>query len=104
MSSVASELKYFNELTILAMAEMQNPSDDFVRFFAKQAYSSVVTAKVLEQYTPLVKRVFTQIVNDQIAERLKSAFKKETEAEEKNFRRLHLSQKAIRCLPMMEKV
>src|SRR5690606_42084679 len=50
-------------------------SDLFVRFFAKQAYSSVVTAKVLEQYTPLVKRVFTQIVNDQIAERLKSAFK-----------------------------
>jgi len=84
ISSVASELKYFNELTILAMAEMQNPSDDFVRFFAKQAYPSVVTAKVLEQFTPLVKRVFTQIVNDQIAERLKSALKKETEAEEKN--------------------
>ena len=32
----------------------------------------------------MVKRVFTQIVNDQIAERLKSALKKETEAEEKS--------------------
>src|SRR5690606_32478664 len=37
-----------------------------------------------EQFTPLVKRVFTQIVNDQISERLKSALKKETENEEEN--------------------
>lgn len=82
ISSAASDLKYFNELTILANAEMQNPSDEFVRYFTKQVYPSVVTAKILEQFTPLVRRVFAQIVNDQIAERLKSALKKETEAEE----------------------
>lgn len=84
ISSVASDLKYFNELTILANSEIQNPSDEFVRFFTRQVYPSVVTAKVLEQFTPLVKRVFTQIINDQIAERLKSALKKETEVEEQN--------------------
>ncbi|GGH20376.1 hypothetical protein GCM10011418_25520 [Sphingobacterium alkalisoli] len=81
ISSAASELKYFNELTILATGEMQTPSDEFVRYFAKQVYPSVVTAKILEQFTPLVKRVFTQIVHDQISERLKSALKKETESE-----------------------
>lgn len=81
ISSAASELKYFNELSILATGEMQNPSDDFVRYFAKQVYPSVVTAKVLEQFAVLVKRVFTQIVHDQISERLKSALKKESENE-----------------------
>ncbi|UIR54848.1 type I restriction enzyme HsdR N-terminal domain-containing protein [Sphingobacterium sp. SRCM116780] len=81
ISSAASELKYFNELTILANGEMQNPSDEFVRYFTRQVYPSVVTVKILEQFTPLVKRVFSQIVNDQIAERLKSALKKETENE-----------------------
>lgn len=81
ISSAASELKFFNELTILATAEMQAPTDEFVRYFAKQVYPSVVTAKVLEQFTPLVKRVFTQLVQDQISERLKSALKKETESE-----------------------
>ncbi|WP_196936601.1 type I restriction endonuclease [Sphingobacterium hungaricum] len=81
ISSAASELKYFNELTILATGELQNPSDEFVRYFAKQVYPSVVTAKILEQFTPLVKRVFTQIVHDQISERLKSALKKETDGE-----------------------
>lgn len=83
ISSAASDLKYFNELTILATGEMQNPTDEFVRYFTKQVYPSPVTAKVLEQFTPLVKRVFTQIVNDQISERLKSALKKETESEDK---------------------
>lgn len=81
ISSAASELKFFNELTILATAEMQSPTDEFVRYFAKQVYPSVVTTKVLEQFTPLVKRVFAQLVQDQISERLKSALKKETENE-----------------------
>lgn len=79
ISSTASELKYFNELKILVTTEMQSPSEEFVRYFAKQAYPSLVTAKVLEQFTPLVKKVFIQLINDQISERLKSALKKETE-------------------------
>lgn len=79
ISSAASDLKFFNELQILVVGEMQTPSEEFVRYFARQVYPSVVTAKVLEQFTPLVKRVFTQIVHDQISERLKSALKKETE-------------------------
>ncbi|SKB96031.1 hypothetical protein SAMN05660226_04016 [Parapedobacter luteus] len=82
ISSTASELKYFNELKILVTSEIQNPSEEFVRYFAKQAYPSLVTVKVLEQFTPLVKRVFSQIINDQISERLKSALKKETEESE----------------------
>jgi len=81
ISSAASDLKYFNELSILITSEMQSPTDDFVRFFAKQVHQSVVTAKVLEQFVPLVKRVFNQIVNDQISERLKSALKKGAEHE-----------------------
>jgi len=82
ISSTASELKHFNELKILIAGEMQNPTDEFVRYFAKQAYPGLVTAKVMDQFTPLVKRVFSQIINDQISERLKSALKKETEEEE----------------------
>lgn len=84
ISSAASDLKFFNELQILVTGEMQNPSEEFVRYFARQVYPSMVTAKVLEQFTPLVKRVFAQIVHDQISERLKSALKKETETEQDN--------------------
>lgn len=62
--NTASELKYTSQLKSLITAEMNNPSPDFVRYFAKQVYSSIVTTKVLDQFTVLVKRSFTQINND----------------------------------------
>ncbi|MFD2962509.1 MULTISPECIES: type I restriction endonuclease [Olivibacter] len=82
ISNTASDLKFFNEIKILINGEMYNPKEEFVRYFAKQVYPGLVTAKVLDQFTALTKRVFGQIVNDQISERLKSALKKETETAE----------------------
>ncbi|QNL48132.1 type I restriction enzyme HsdR N-terminal domain-containing protein [Olivibacter sp. SDN3] len=79
ISNTASDLKFFNEIKILINAEIHNPNEEFVRYFARQVYPGLVTAKVLDQFTTLTKKVFTQIVNDQISERLKSALKKETE-------------------------
>ena len=58
---------------------MNSPNEEFVRYFAKQVYTGIVTAKVIDQFTPLIKRGFSQLVKDQISERLKSALKKETE-------------------------
>lgn len=81
ISTTASDLKYFNELRVLVTAEMQQPKEDFVRYFARQIYTGPVTAKVIDQFSPLVKRVFTQLINEQISERLKSALQKETEKE-----------------------
>jgi len=78
--STASELKYMGELKALLTAEMLNPSEQFVRLLTKQIYSGIVTAKVLEQFTILIKNSFTQLVNDLITERLKSALKKESES------------------------
>lgn len=79
ISTTASDLKFFNEAKILIESEMNSPNEDFVRYFAKQVYTGIVTAKVIDQFTPLIKRGFSQLVKDQISERLKSALKKETE-------------------------
>lgn len=76
----ASELKYCNELKHLIHQEMTNPSADFVRYFAKQVYPSVVTAKVLDQFTNLFKKTSQQYISDLITERLKTALSKENEA------------------------
>jgi hypothetical protein len=56
-----------------------NPSSDFVKHFAKQVYPSVVTAKVLDQFTNLTKKSIQQYVSDLITERLKTALTKEDE-------------------------
>ena len=77
--NTASELKYINELKQLLHQELNNPSTDFVKLLAKQVYSSVITAKVLEQFTNLTKKSVQQYINDLITERLKTALTKEDE-------------------------
>lgn len=77
----ASELKYLNELKHLIQKEFTDPSPDFVRHFARQVYSSVVTAKVLEQFTELLKKSIQQYNSELVTERLNSALKKEKENE-----------------------
>lgn len=73
----ASELKYINEIRHLVNQEFVEPNDEFVRYFAKQVYPSVITAKVVEAFRSLVKRTITNIINDTINDRLKSAIAKD---------------------------
>jgi hypothetical protein len=80
ITNTASELKYTNELKQLLQQELTNPSPDFVKHFARQVYPSVITAKVLEQFTNLTKKSIQQHISDLITERLKTALKKEDES------------------------
>lgn len=77
--NTASELKYTNELKHLLQQELANPSSDFVKYFARQVYPSVVTSKILEQFTILTKKSIQQHISDIISERLKTALTKEDE-------------------------
>jgi hypothetical protein len=79
ITNTASELKYTNELKHILQQELTNPSPDFVKHFARQVYPSVVTAKVLEQFTNLTKKSIQQHISDLITERLKTALTKEDE-------------------------
>jgi hypothetical protein len=72
----ASELKYINEIRHLVNQEFHEPNDEFVKYFAKQVYPSVMTAKVVDAFRSLVKRTITNIINDTINDRLKSAISK----------------------------
>ncbi|TGN26162.1 type I restriction endonuclease [Empedobacter tilapiae] len=76
--NTASDLKYTNELKKLINQEISTPSVDFVRHFAKQIYPSIVTQKVIEQFSTLIKNSFTQQINDIVTDRLQSALAKET--------------------------
>ncbi len=81
--SSASELKYTGELKAIIAKEFVTPSPDFVRYFAKQVYDGVITAKILDQFTSLTKKSIVTYINDLISERLKSALKTETDVENK---------------------
>lgn len=79
--NTASELKFTIELKNLLQQELNNPSPEFVKHFAKQVYPSVITAKVLEQFTNLTKKSVQQYISDLITDRLKSALTIEKEAD-----------------------
>lgn len=75
--STASELKYMGELKNVVTAEFSSPSVELVKLFGKQVYDSPFTPKVIDQFTPLVKRAINSYINDLISDRLKAAIKDE---------------------------
>lgn len=80
--SSASELKYTSQLKAVINNEFSNPTPEFVKLFAKQVYDGVITPKLLEQFTSLVKRSISGLISDTISDRLKSALKTEVAQEE----------------------
>jgi hypothetical protein len=77
--SAATELKYNREIRKIMLDELNAPSEAFTKFFANQVYSGKVTAKVLGQFSGIVKRSLNQMISDLISDRLKSALAKETD-------------------------
>ncbi len=71
--ATASELKYSREIQRLFAEQLQQPSDDFVRFFVAKLYDGRMTQAVKEQFASITQRALKQFVNDQISERIKSA-------------------------------
>lgn len=71
--SSAGELKYMAELKTAIRSEFASPSSEMVKMLAKRVYDGVITQKVLEQFTSLVKRSFASHISDVMAERLNIA-------------------------------
>lgn len=82
ITNTASELKYLGQIKGLLNQEFQEPTDEFVRYFAKKVYPSTVTQKVLEQFTVITRKACSVFVSDLINERLKTALHVESVLEE----------------------
>lgn len=71
--SNASELKYEKQIRQLFDRELEKPSEEFVRHFAKQIYSGMLTTERKEQFGLLVGQAFREWLNVRISERLQNA-------------------------------
>jgi len=76
--SSANELKYTSELKGVLSKEFSNPSPELVKLLAKQVHDGMITPKLLEQFTTLVRQSIASHISDTISDRLKSALKTET--------------------------
>jgi len=76
--ATASQLKYMKEIKRVLASEMQQPSEDLVRFFLSRVYEGRATTAVREQFSELVRRSLTEFVSDRVRERLQSALATES--------------------------
>jgi predicted type IV restriction endonuclease len=82
ISNTASDLKYLNSIKNLIGNEITNPSEDFVKYFAKKVYPGLITQKLLDQFTIITRRAFNQLISESINDRLKTALKTESDISE----------------------
>ncbi|MGU3500514.1 type I restriction endonuclease [Mycobacterium sp. C31M] len=71
--NAAEELKYIGGIRRIIAAEVKEPSDEWVRFFANRLYDNRTTQKVIDQFRPLVAKALNQYIGDQVNSRLKTA-------------------------------
>jgi predicted type IV restriction endonuclease len=83
MLSVANDLKYMGEIRRTLEKQLDDPDEEFVRFFFSNANPNgrfIQSAR--DQFTRLVKQTFQQLISDRVSERLRSALAHESSGEE----------------------
>ncbi len=71
--TTASKLKYTRAIKKVLKEELENPSEEFVRFFLSRIYDGPKRQQVIEEFTGIVKEARRQFLNEQISSRLQSA-------------------------------
>ncbi len=69
----ASELKYVHDFKETFVSQLENPSDDFVRFFLQSCYSGKKNQNVIEQFRPILKKALNDAVSEMMNDKIKSA-------------------------------
>ena len=73
LMTTAGELKYTRQVKRLISDQFENPSDEFVKFFASKVFNGVLSPNRREYFAGITKRSFNQVINERINDRLKSA-------------------------------
>lgn len=71
--STASELKYAHEFKNIFSAQLDNPTDDFMRFFLQGCYSGQKTQNVIEKFRPILKKALNDLISEMMNDKIKTA-------------------------------
>lgn len=81
--SSANVLKYTREFKRIMAAQLNQPDDDFLRFFLRQCYDGQITQSVKDRFAPILKDALGSFIKDRINDRLQNALDQE-QAKEQN--------------------
>lgn len=71
--STASELKYVHEFKSIFKGQLEEPSDDFLRFFLQGCYSAPKTQSVIEKFRPVLRKALNDFISELMNDKIKSA-------------------------------
>lgn len=73
--STAQELQIMIQVKNILNKNFQSPGDEFTRYFVKCMNDGKSSAKLIEQYKPIIKKSISSVINDIIQDRLNLASK-----------------------------
>lgn len=73
ITSSAAELKYLNSLKIFLAEQLQNPSEEFTKFFLGNIYDGVKNKQTIERFSPIIKKGINQFITERVSEKLSAA-------------------------------
>lgn len=74
--STAEELKYTSLVKNVLSSEFDNPSENFVRLLLTNIYDGPKTQKVIEKFTPIVKKSYSGLISDIVNQKISAALTK----------------------------
>lgn len=80
--STAEELKYSSLIKNALSAEFESPSESFVRFVITDIYDGQKNQKVIDKFTPIVKKSLSSFVNDIVNQKISSALNDDVEPDD----------------------
>ena len=78
--STAEELKYSSLIKGLLSREYETPSENFIRFILSDIYEGQKNQKIIEKFTPVVKKAFSSFVNEIVNNKISSALVDESDS------------------------
>lgn len=84
ISSVASELKYTSLIKELFKRELEEPSDDFVRFVLTDIYDGQKKQAIIDKFKGTVKKSFNSFINEIVNQKIASALSPDEVIEDSN--------------------
>ncbi len=70
--SAAQGLKHLRQIKQIIKNEVQNPSENFIKFFVSQIWEGAIRSSVIEDFKPKVKAAFNQYLNEEIVSRVQN--------------------------------
>lgn len=75
ITSSAAELKYLNSLKNYLSSELNDPTENFVKYLLTEIYDGIKTKQTIEKFKPIIKKGLNQFISERVNDKLSAALK-----------------------------